>query len=414
MRFDLDSYTEVLDTITRNKTRSLLTGFGVFWGLFMLLFMMGTGDGVRKLLYENFEGFAMNTCIMVSNTTTMPYKGMKEGRYWQLEQNDLKRLPALIPELELVTPVVSMYNSSAIYGDLTSDCSVKGLLPEYSRIETPQIKYGRYINQVDVELKRKVCVIGKTVYKNLFSNGEDPCGKYIKIGPVYYQVVGVDFSSGNISINGSADKSISVPLPLAQQLYNRGKNVDLICMTAKEGVVMSSLEDRIREVMGRAHSFDPEDKDALVLVNTEQLFSLVDNIFKGINFLIWLIGLGTLLAGAIGVSNIMMVTVRERTTEIGIRRAIGATPRDVLTQIMAESVGLTFVSGMMSILFSVFVLYVGGIIGTNVWGSEVNLQISFGLAIGAIFLLMALGLLAGLAPALRAMEIKPVDAMRDE
>lgn len=414
MRFDIDSYTEVLDTITRNKTRSLLTGFGVFWGLFMLLFMMGFGDGIKSVLSENFAGFASNTCITVSRNTTMPYKGLKEGRYWRQQVGDLERLRAMVPELDVITPVVSVYSSSATFGELSADCSVKGLDPQYAQIETPSIKYGRYLNKVDMEYKRKVCVIGKKVYEDLFPDGDDPCGNFIKIGPVYYQIIGVDFNQGNISINGSADRTVAIPFPLAQQLYNRGDVIDLICMTGKPGTTMSTLEPTIREVMARGHSFDPADKDAMMLINTEQIFMLVDNIFKGVSILIWLIGLGTLLAGAIGVSNIMMVTVKERTIEIGIRRAIGATPKDILTQIMAESIALTLVSGMFSIIFSVMILSVGGILVSAAFDTSVSLQISFGLAVGATFLLIALGLLAGLAPALRAMGIKPVDAMRDE
>lgn len=414
MRFDIDTYREVLDTITRNRSRSILTGFGVFWGLFMLLFMIGGGDGVKRMLYSNFEGFATNTAILVSNTTTKPYKGMKEGRWWSLQTKDLERLKLMIPELDVVTPTIAVWGGSASYGTLTSDCSVKGVEPAYVNVEEPKIKYGRYLNQVDVEMKRKVCVIGKDVYKDLFPEGGDPCGNCIKVGPVYYQIVGVDYNSGSISINGTASETVSIPLPLAQQLYHRGQNVDLICLTAKSGVSISSIEDRVRQVMAREHFFDQTDKEALMIVNTEALFALVDNIFKGVSFLVWLIGLGTLLAGAIGVSNIMMVTVKERTTEIGIRRAIGATPSDVLSQIMMESVALTLVSGMLGIVFSVFLLNAMETIVTAGGEFVGQFQISFGLAVGAALLLTVLGLAAGMAPAMRAMSIKPVDAMRDE
>lgn len=414
MRFDLDTYREVLDTITRNKSRSFLTGFGVFWGLFMLLFMIGGGSGVKKMLYSNFEGFASNAAIVVSQRTTQPYKGMKEGRWWSLNVRDIDRLKLMIPELDVVTSTIAVWGGSASFGTLTSDCSVKGVEPGYSRVEEPKIKYGRYLNQVDVEMKRKVCVIGKDVYKDLFPEGGDPCGNFIQVGPVYYQIVGVDYNSGSISINGTASESVSIPLPLAQQLYHRGDKVDLICLTAKDGVSMSSIEDRIRQVLAREHFFDQNDKDALMIVNTEMLFALVDNIFRGVSFLIWLIGLGTLLAGAIGVSNIMMVTVKERTTEIGIRRAIGATPSDILSQIMMESVVLTLVSGMLSIVFSVFLLNAMETIVTMGGEFVGEFQISFGLAVGAALLLTALGLAAGMAPAMRAMNIKPVDAMRDE
>ena len=222
--------------------------------------------------------------------------------------------------------------------------------------------------------------------------------------------MGVDFNSGNISIQGSADRAVSIPLTLAQTLYHRGSDIDLLCMIGRPGVKMSDVEDRIRSVIAHEHMIDPTDEQAIFLLNTEDLFAIVDNLFKGLDILIWLIGLGTLLAGAIGVSNIMMVTVKERTVEIGIRRAIGATPKDILGQVMAESVVLTLVAGMLSIMFTVLVLAAFEM-GS---GGEAVFQISFGTAVVAALLLAALGVAAGLAPASRAMSIKPVDAMRDE
>lgn len=410
MRFDIDSYHEILDTLTRNKARSFLTGFGVFWGLFMLLFMLGGGDGVKQMLAVNFEGFATNTSIVVADRTSKPYKGMKEGRWWSLQQKDVERLQMMVPELDVVTPTIAVWGGSATNGSLTAECSVKGVYPEYSQIEIPQLKYGRYINAVDIEQNRKVCVIGKNVYQNLFPDGGDPCGTFIQVGQSYYQVVGVDYNQGSISINGRADRTVTIPLSLAQTLYHRGNDIDLLCVTGKPGVKMSEVEERIRSVIAREHTVDPTDKQGLYILNTEELFSLMDNLFKGLDILIWIIGLGTLLAGAIGVSNIMMVTVKERTIEIGIRRAIGATPKDILGQVIAESIVLTLVAGMLSIMFTVMVL---GIFEMAV-GDGAVFQISFGTAVTAALLLAALGVAAGLAPASRAMNIKPVDAMRDE
>ena len=292
---------------------------------------------------------------------------------------------------------------------------MRGIYADYDRIEEPRIKYGRYINETDILQERKVCVIGKRVYNELFPDGGDPCGEFIQVGPVFYQIVGVDFSSGNISIGGRADQTVFVPLPLAQKIYNRGADVDLICTAAKSGIRMSEQEPRMREILSRQHLFDPKDKQALVIINTEQMFALVDNLFRGVNFLIWLVGLGTILAGVIGVSNIMMVTVKERTTEIGIRRAIGATPRDILSQIILESIALTLVAGSFGIVFSVQLLrLLETIVRMNPDNPAASFQIGFWTAIVAALLLTALGVVAGLAPASRAMSIKPVDAMRDE
>jgi putative ABC transport system permease protein len=236
----------------------------------------------------------------------------------------------------------------------------------------------------------------------------------VRIDSTYYRVVGVDYSAGNVSINGSAEESVCIPLTLMQQAYNQGNRVDLICLTAKPGVTMSNIAQDIRDVVARAHQIDPTDEKAVTVFNTEVLFGVMDNMFQGVNFLIWLVGIGTLLAGAIGVSNIMMVTVRERTTEIGIRRAIGATPFNILGQIISESILLTAVAGMSGILFAVLILQMGEMGNTTDGIVEAHFQVGFWTAVGAVALLSVLGILAGLAPAARAMSIKPVDAMRDE
>ena len=409
MRFDRDSFKEILDTLLRNKSRTLLTGFGIFWGLFMLLAMLGGGQGLKSMLSSNFEGFATNTVILVENYTTKPWKGLKEGRYWWLSYKDVDRLRLMVPELDVVTPVVSSWGQTAVYDKQSVSCSVKGVKADYRYIETPKLLYGRYLNETDVMQERKVCIIGRRIYESLFPAGGDPCGTYIQAGPIYYRIVGVDISAGNMSINGRADETVTIPLTVAQKIFHRGANVDLICLTGKSGVKMSSLSTRIRSIIAREHLFDPDDEQALMQINTEQLFSMVDNLFRGLNFLILLVGLGTLLAGAIGVSNIMMVTVRERTTEIGIRRAIGATPRDISGQIMLESMTLTLVAGMFGIVFSVLALA-----GADALKPDEGFQIGFWTAVGALLLLAVLGVLAGLAPASRAMSVKPVDAMRDE
>ena len=408
-RFDFDTLREIGDSLFRNKRRTLLTGFGIFWGLFMLLFLVGGGNGLKQMLSMNFEGFATNTIVIISSNTSKPWKGMKEGRYWQLNRKDVERLRTLMPELEVVAPQVSNWGQTAMYKGNSSSVAIKGISGDYHKVEAPVLKYGRTISDADVEQERKVCVIGKRVYNDLFPEGDDPCGRYIQVGSVFLRIIGVDYSSGNISINGSASESVMMPFSVASQLYKRGNNVDIICMTGKKGVKMSTLEGRIRSIMSREHLFDPTDDQAMVVLNTEQVFSIIDNLFRGVNFLIWLVGIGTLLAGAVGVSNIMMVTVRERTVEIGIRRAIGAVPGDILSQIIWESVTLTLAAGSAGIVFSVLILNVVEVIAHKPF-----FQIHFWTAILAALLLSVLGVLAGLAPALRAMKIKPVDAMRDE
>lgn len=417
MRIDLDSYREILDTLTRNKARSFLTGFGVFWGVFMLIGLMGGGKAMREQLDNTFEGFAQNTIIIGANQTTKPYKGFRKGRWWSMDYKDIERLKQRVPELKVAVPMIfSRWGGSntAYYGDQKTSPRIQGTVPDLAKVMEPKMYYGRYLNEMDVQEHRKVCVIGKKIYKDLFKEGGDPCGKKIRVDSTYFEVIGVDYSTSNMSFNGRAEEKITMPITLMQALFNRGNEVDLIAAVGREGVVMSKITDRIRETVARAHYVDPTDEQGAMIFNTELLFQLMDNMFKGVNFLIWLVGLGTLLAGAIGVSNIMMVTVRERTTEIGIRRAIGATPKMILSQIISESILLTLVAGMSGILFGVMILQMLEVANTEDGIVNTHFQVGFWTAILAAVVVCTVGVLAGLAPAARAMSIKPVDAMRDE
>ena len=418
MRIDIDSYREILDTLTRNKSRSFLTGFGVFWGVFMLIALIGGGQGLKEMLNKNFDGFAQNTVMIWAQQTTKAYKGFRKGRWWAMDYKDIERLHQRVPELDVVAPILFApwgKSNTAYYGEQSTTPRVQGVTPEYAEVISPKMYYGRFINEMDMRENRKVCVLGKKIYKDLFKEGGDPCGKKIRVDSTYYEVIGVDYNTnGGINFNGRAEEKITLPLTLMQVTYNRGDQVDLIAATGREGVVMSRITDRIRETIARAHYLDPTDEQGAMVFNTEILFQLLDNLFKGVNCLIWLVGLGTLLAGAIGVSNIMMVTVRERTTEIGIRRAIGATPKMILSQIISESIVLTLVAGMSGILFGVLILHMLEMGNTEDGILKAHFQIGFWTAIFAAVVVSAMGVLAGLAPAARAMSIKPVDAMRDE
>ncbi len=415
MRLDIDTYREILDTLTRNKSRSFLTGFGVFWGVFMLVALIGGGQGMKELLNQNFEGFATNSAMIWAQPTTKAYKGFRKGRRWNMEYKDVQRLKSRVPELDVVSPVLFSDGGTAYFGDRKTTVSINGVQEDYQRVSEPKMRYGRYLNDMDVAQHRKVCVIQKKTYKDLFPGGGDPCGSFIRVDSVYYQIVGVDYSSAEgINFGGESGTTMLLPITLMQQTYNMGQNVHMIAVTGKKGVVMSTVTDRIRETIARAHTIDPEDEQGVMVFNTEVLFQMLDSMFKGVNFLIWLVGLGTLLAGAIGVSNIMMVTVRERTIEIGIRRAIGATPKMILSQIISESIVLTMVAGMSGILFAVMILQMLELANTEDGILAAHFQVGFWTAIFAALAIAAMGVLAGLAPAARAMSIKPVDAMRDE
>jgi putative ABC transport system permease protein len=415
MRIDIDTYREILDTLTRNKSRSFLTGFGVFWGVFMLVALIGGGQGLKELLNQNFAGFATNSAMVWAQPTSKAYKGFRKGRLWHMDYKDVQRIKSRVPELDVVTPLLFSNGGIAYYGDKKTTIGVNGATPDYQYVNQPQLFYGRFINEADMKEHRKVCVIGKKTYKDLFPGGGDPCGKRIRIDSIYYQVIGVDYNmSKGMNFGSEAGTTVIMPLTLMQQAYHRGNAVDMIAVTGKKGIVMSSITGRIRETVAHAHFVDPTDEQGAMVFNTEVLFQVMDNLFRGVNFLIWLVGLGTLLAGAIGVSNIMMVTVRERTTEIGIRRAIGATPRMILSQIISESILLTLVAGMSGIFFGVLILQMLELGNTEDGIVAAHFQVGFWTAILAALMVSAMGVLAGLAPAARAMSIKPVDAMRDE
>lgn len=405
---------EILDTISRNKSRSLLTGFGIFWGIFMLVCLIGATHGLKELLQNNFSNFATNSAFIESRPTTKVYKGFPKGRGWDMNTDDVERLRSSIPELDIITPVLFGRTKQAVCGENSFEANFKGTTEEFQRFCTPEMRYGRHFNTIDIAEGRKVCVIGKQVYDNLFPDGGDPIGSSIRIDLTYYQVVGVDFNPSIFSIGGSMDNSILIPLSVMQRVYNYGDKIHQIALTGRDGVKIGLLTERIRQTISRHHIIAPNDEQAILVFNTEVLFGIMESLFTGVTFLSWLVGIGTLLAGAIGVSNIMMVTVKERTVEIGIRRAIGATPRMILTQIICESIVLTAVAGMIGILTSVSILQMLELANTTDGVVSAHFQVDFYTAIFATLLLCLMGGIAGMAPAFRAMAIKPVDAMRDE
>ena len=415
MKIDIDRYKEIVDTLSRNRSRTILTGFGIFWGIFMLLIMLGGGNGLKEILNRNFEGFASNTVFVGASPTSKPYGGFKRGRNWVMDHKDIEAIKTLVNEADVVTAMESSWGESVKCGDKAYASNIKGLSAEYVLVDAPKMKYGRWLNEVDEQQERKVCVLGKKVWEKLFPDGENPVGKYVLIKNSEFQVIGVDSKVSSININGSSDESVIIPFSLLNKLNNNGGKFGILCMTAKPGADSEVMQEKVRNLLAHRHTFAPDDNDAIMMLDTKKLFSIVENLLKGVNILVILVGLGTLFAGAIGVSNIMMVTVKERTTEIGIRRAIGATPKMILSQIVSESIALTALAGTLGILFSVFILWgASAAVSASAENGPVSFQIGFWTGIAVLALIVTLGVLAGLAPAMRAMSIKPVDAMRDE
>ena len=416
-RFDLDSWSEIVDALSKNRLRSFLTAFGIFWGVFMLVLLMGGGRGLESMLGNIFAGFASNSGFIATAQTSMPYKGFREGRQWDLELRDIDRVRNSVPEIDILTPTNTRWGIKAVRDNKNISVSISGIYPDYLRVSNPRLKAGRAINDTDIAQERKVCIIGSRIAEELFPGEDEICGKRIQIDGIYYTVIGLSGRTGNgISINGNALTTVEVPFTTLQRTYGLGNKVVMLTYTARNGYQISAVQDKVESVLKRAHSIHPDDPQAVIKVNAEAMFTLVDNLFNGISILVWMIGLGTLLSGAIGVSNIMMVTVKERTTEIGIRRAIGATPTDILRQILSESMMLTLLAGMRGITLSVLILQVveTAVNASSDTGGTSSFQISFWLAVGAALLIALLGIVAGLAPALRAMHIRPVEAMRSD
>jgi putative ABC transport system permease protein len=414
--FDLDRWQEIWLTITHNKLRSFLTAFGVFWGMFMLVVMVGAGVALQRGMSSQIEGFATNSCFVWEQQTSEPYKGFKKGRNWNLENSDIPLLLNKIPEIQYLAPVLfgGGGTNNVTRNDKAGSYGVKGNYPSYNLIDESKMVYGRYINDIDIVEMRKVCVIGERVYQVLFPKDEDPIGKSIQVNGIYFQVVGVARHTSDVNIGGNAEESVVLPFSTMQQAFNQGNKVHFMAVTAKPGIKVKVIEDKIHEVLKAKHNIAPNDKKAIGGFNIEDQFNMFLYLGIGIAVLIWVVGLGTLFAGAIGVSNIMLVTVRERTREIGIRRALGATPRDIIAQILSESIILTLIAGIAGLMVGVGLLSLVGMALSHGDQFFKDPQISFSVAIAAFFILLIIGTLAGFIPANRAMNIKPIEAIREE
>lgn len=416
--FDLDSWQEVWHTITQNKMRSFMTAFGVFWGIFMLVVMAGSGLGLERGMSSGVQEFAANSMFMFTERTSIPYKGFRKGRSWDLKTSDIALLKQKVPEIQYISGIIFGQASNVTRGDKSGSFNLKGYHPDYIKIDPVRIVQGRFINDIDIREKRKVCVIGEKVYNDLYKPGEDPLGTLLKLNGVYYTVVGTCVPvTKNINVGGRAEEIIGIPFSTMQQSQHMGDELHTIALTAFDDVPMSSLEDNISLLVRTAHQISPDDKMALTTFNVSKIFNTFKGLTIGINILIWIVGLGTLMAGVVGVSNIMLVTVKERTQEIGIRRALGAKPRQILVQIMSESLVLTAIAGLAGITVGVALLgLVDKILSANP-SEDVyfqNPQITFLIAVSATIVLIISGLFAGALPSYRALQIKAIDALRDE
>ncbi|MDR0413787.1 MAG: ABC transporter permease [Prevotellaceae bacterium] len=417
--FDVDLWSEIWITIMRNKTRSLLTGFGVFWGIFMLVVMLGAGTALEKGVLKSVDGFATNTAFFATDRTGKPFKGFRKGRHWDMHNSDVEVIRKTVKDVRYISPMLfgGRADGNVAYNDRSGGYYVRGVHPDYALIERQRIFFGRFINHVDMLHKRKVCVIGTRVQEELFRKGESPIGQQIRVNGIYFWVVGVIEGVSGVEIGGRSSESVSIPFSTFQQAYNQGDRVHFMSITAKDDVSIDRVEQDVKAILRAQNKIAPDDEQAINSFNAARIFSMFNALFLGIRALVWFVGMGTLLAGIVGVSNIMVVTVRERTREIGVRRALGAKPSKIVVQIITESLLLTSIAGMLGMCVGVGLL---GAVNTVLAANPnpdmffVSLHIKFGSAVAAAVVLLLSGMAAGIIPTWRALKIKAIDAIREE
>jgi putative ABC transport system permease protein len=420
--FDRDKWQEIYSSLKSNKLRTFFTAFGVFWGIFMLIIMMGSGNGLRNAVFDGMGDFATNSAIMFTRQTTVPYKGFPRGRQWLFHTSDMEALIKNIPEIDQLAPRLQPWGgnggNNVVHGLKTGAYNITGDYPAINKIDPVRLLMGRFINEIDLQNKRKVAVIGNRVRDELFKNSEAIIGEYIRINGVYYQVVGVfEPKNKNINIGGDKDKSIFIPFTTMQVSYNLGDEVHYFLVTAKPNKSASVVEEKCMKLLAERNHIAPEDEQAFGHFNLEKEFKKMNGLFLGIRVLIWIVGTGTLLAGVIGVSNIMLIIIKERTKEIGIQRAIGATPWRIMSQIITESVTLTAVAGSFGLVLGVFLLeMLNNMLAASAEKSEMfkNPEVDIQVAVTALIVLIVSGVVAGLIPAKKAVSMKPVEALRYE
>lgn len=407
---------EIWTTIRQNRSRSLLTGFGVFWGMMMLIVLVGVGQGFTSGIAGVVGSIPSNAVMLGSSSTSKPYKGLPQGRNWEILLSDLDILREEARTVDKMSPMVWGDNSekNVRYNDIEETFSIQGVLPAYNQLYSLPLLYGRFVNDMDINGYRKVCYIGYTVYEKMFPKGGNVVGEILYLSNIPYRIIGVGQKQKQGF--GESDDAVLLPITTLQRAYNRGQEIHQLVVSARTGVKAEEVETEVKTILRRIHNIAPNDEKALWSWNMEEMFIGINYTILGLNILLWLIGLGTLISGAVGVMNIMLVTIRERTREIGIRRALGASPWLIVRQILAESLLLTSLSGLMGIMAGIGILNILGPVMANA-DSDLPLnapEVSFSLAMGALVIIVVIGLLAGLMPAMRALRIKPIEALSEE
>ena len=419
--FDKDTWQEIFGSIGQNKLRTVITIIGVLWGIFLYILLSGIAKGVDNGFEQRFERISSNSLFVWTQNTSIPYLGFKIDRRWNIKLNDVETLKMEIPEIKNIAPRIQKGNwgsqgASVTNGQRNGTYNIYGDYPILKVVSQKDIyDGGRFINHLDIKEERKVCVIGERTKKELFSDDINPIGKYININNIYFKVIGihkfVDEGGGSFADDGD----IHVPFSTFKRLYNTGDIVGFLLIAGFDDVDILKVERQVKNLLKKIHNVHPDDERAIGAFNLGALFTRIKNFANGMSFISLVIGVATIIAGVIGIGNILLISVKERTKEIGIRRAIGASPNHIRKQIILESVFLTVVAGIIGIILGAFVLYVVNIATQNLEDIPfTNATVPLNYIFAALLMMIGLGTLIGFVPAEKAISIRPIDALRDE
>ena len=419
--FDKDTWQEIFGSIGQNKLRTVITIIGVLWGIFLYILLSGIAKGVDNGFEQRFERISSNSLFVWTQNTSIPYSGFKIDRKWNIKLKDVETLKMEIPEIKNIAPRIQKGNwgsqgASVTNGQRNGTFNIYGDYPILKVVSQKDIyDGGRFINHLDIKEERKVCVIGERTKKELFSDDINPIGKYININSIYFKVIGihkyVDEGGGSFADDGD----IHVPFSTFKRLYNTGDIVGFLLIAGFDDVDILKVERKVKNLLKKIHSVHPKDERAIGAFNLGALFTRIKNFANGMSFISLVIGIATIIAGVIGIGNILLISVKERTKEIGIRRAIGASPNHIRKLIILESVFLTVLAGIIGIILGAFVLYIINIATQNLEDIPfTNATVPLNYIFAALLMMIGLGTLIGFVPAEKAISIRPIDALRDE
>ncbi|XMO88315.1 ABC transporter permease [Algibacter sp. AS12] len=409
--FDRDTWQEVIDSFSKNKLRSILTMVGVWWGILLLIGLLGSARGLENSFNRLFGDFATNSVFFMGNTTGMPFKGFQEGRRIQLTIPHIKKVEDNIEGIEFVVPR-NMNPVLVTKNFLSGTFNIFGDYPLLDKVQKKKLIHGRFINQNDIDNTKKVAVISESIYKQLFEKDEIAVGTYIQINKINYTVIGV-YDPGNVNFGPIED--IHIPFTTFQKVYNKGDKIGFMMITGKPEYDIVQIQRDAELMLKNLNNVHPKDNRAFRSFNLGKEFAKFTGFLSGMQFLTWFVGIATLIAGVFAIGNILLITVKERTKEIGVRRALGATPFEIKRQIVVEAVFLTLMAGLFGIISGGWVLIALNYkFGQGDEATLVNPSVSIGVVFISLIILIVLGTLIGLIPAFKATSIKPIEALREE